>query len=214
MPSKRVRRIMRSAVGVAAGCVFALTVSQAWAGDDGEAPIWVGVENVFGPYLGFDKDKDPAIDYRDHGRLVLPPKIGLPEPAAAPGVGSADWPVDPDVQKVKKAKQEDKTSLKNQPGRYKAPLVTPGSVVTMRANAGEGDGEAPPCPKDAKLGTCQHTQDPSYGHPKPNFNPLTWVGLQKKDPVVLGPEPDRDWLTDPPKGMRAPVEGSGAKIDN
>jgi hypothetical protein len=38
--------------------------------------------------------------------------------------------------------------------------------------------------------------------------------LQKKDAIVLGPEPDRAELTDPPKGLRAPVEGPGAKIEN
>jgi hypothetical protein len=37
-----------------------------------------------------------------------------------------------------------------------------------------------------------------------NINPLNWVGMGKKTP--LGPEPDREWLTDPPQGFRAPVE--------
>ena len=37
-----------------------------------------------------------------------------------------------------------------------------------------------------------------------NLNPLNWVGMGKTAP--LGPEPDREWLTDPPKGFRAPVE--------
>ena len=31
---------------------------------------------------------------------------------------------------------------------------------------------------------------------------------------MLGPEPDRENLTDPPKGLRAPVEGPNTKIDN
>ena len=37
-----------------------------------------------------------------------------------------------------------------------------------------------------------------------NLNPLNWVGLGKSA-QPLGPEPDREWLTDPPKGFRAPV---------
>jgi len=39
------------------------------------------------------------------------------------------------------------------------------------------------------------------------INPLNWVGAGKS--VPLGPEPDREWLTDPPQGYRAPVEATG-----
>ena len=37
--------------------------------------------------------------------------------------------------------------------------------------------------------------------------------MQKKPATVLGPEPDRDWLTDPPKGYREPAEGAGVKVE-
>ena len=217
MPSRRFRRTLRRglAVGATAGLALGLAISSARAGDDGAAPIWVGIGNVFGPYLGFDKDKDPAIDYRDRGRLVLPPKVALPAPGATAGIGNVDWPVDPDLQKDKKAKQEQKTRDPAEHfSRYRQPIVTPGSQVTMSALAGQGVGDAPPCPKDAAPGSCSQSQTSKYGHPTMNFNPLTWVGLQKKDAIVLGPEPDRENLTDPPKGLRAPVEGAGAKIDN
>jgi hypothetical protein len=50
--------------------------------------------------------------------------------------------------------------------------------------------------------------------PTMNWNPLTWVGIQKKPVTVLGPEPERESLTDPPPGFRAPVEGAGVKIDS
>jgi len=215
MPSRRFRRILPGGltVGATASLVFALAISQARAGDDGQAPIWEGIGSVFGPYLGFDKDKDPTIDYRDRGRLVLPPKIALPPPSAAAGIGNVDWPVDPDVQSQKKAKQEPKGPNKEHLGRYMPPVVTPGSQVTMTANAGQGEAP-PPCPKDAAPGACSQSDQSKYGHPTFNFNPLTWVGIQKKDATVLGPEPDREDLTDPPKGLRAPVEGPGAKIDN
>ena len=218
MPSRRFRQILRGglAVGATAGLVFTLAISQARAGDDGQAPIWEGISSVFGPYLGFEKDKDPMIDYRDRGRLVLPPKIALPPPSAAAGIGNVDWPVDPDVQSQKKAKQEKEPKGPNKEhlGRYVPPLVTPGSQVTMTATAGQGEGAPPPCPKDAAPGACSKAEQSNYGHASLNWNPLTWVGLQKKDATVLGPEPDREDLTDPPKGLRAPVEGPGAKIDN
>ena len=40
-----------------------------------------------------------------------------------------------------------------------------------------------------------------------NLNPMSWVGMGKS--VPLGPEPDREWLTDPPKGYRAPIGATG-----
>jgi hypothetical protein len=214
MPSRRFRQNLRGGltVGATASLMFALAISQARAGDDGQAPIWQGISSVFGPYLGFEQDKDPMIDYRDRGRLVLPPKIALPPPSATAGIGNVDWPVDPDVQSQKKAKQETKTPNKEHFGRYVPPLVTPGSQVTM--TAGQGESAPPPCPKDAAPGACSQSKQSNYGHASLNLNPLTWVGLQKKDATVLGSEPDREELTDPPKGLRAPVEGPGAKIDN
>ena len=215
MPSRRFRPIVWSALAVGATMSLAsgLSISPARAGDDGAAPIWEGIGSVFGPFVGYSKD-EPAIDYRERGRLVLPPKIALPPPRAAAGPGNVDWPVDPDVQRQKKAKQEQKVPNKEHFGRYTPPLVTPGSQVTMTAKDAQGTEAPPPCPKDAAPGTCSQSQPSNYGHATLNFNPLTWVGLQKKDPIVLGPEPDRENLTDPPKGLRAPVEGPGAKIDN
>jgi hypothetical protein len=38
---------------------------------------------------------------------------------------------------------------------------------------------------------------------------LNWVGMGKSA-APLGPEPDREWLTDPPKGFRAPVAPGSA----
>jgi hypothetical protein len=214
MPSESSRQILRRglAVGVTAGLMLGMVVSQAHAGDDGQAPIWEGITSVFGPYLGYSKD-EPLIDYRDRGRLVLPPKIALQPPSPpAVGPGNVDWPVDPDVQREKKAKQDRKAPTKEHFGRNST-MIPPGAVVTvtMKANAGQGPADPPACPKDAAPGSCAKS---NYGHATPNFNPLTWVGLQKKDDVVLGPEPDRTDLTDPPKGLRAPVEGPGAKIEN
>jgi hypothetical protein len=45
-----------------------------------------------------------------------------------------------------------------------------------------------------------------------SLNPLNWVGMGKT--VPLGPEPDREWLTDPPKGFRAPVAPTQGSASN
>src|ERR1700722_4315390 len=143
MPSQRVRQTLRGclAVGATAGLALGLAISSARAGDDGAAPIWQGIGSGFGPYLAFDRDKDPDIDYRDRGRLVLPPKVALPAPGATAGTGNVDWPVDPDVQKEKKAKQEKKKNDEHF-NRYTT-LIPPGSQVTVTTSslAGQGAGD-------------------------------------------------------------------------
>ena len=197
-----------SALAAVAGVAMILASAPARAGDDGAAPIWMG----FGSVLGLVKsDNDVQIDYRERGKLVLPPKIALPQPGATAMQANPAWPVDPDVEKAKKEKAAAKEIKNERIGRLKPAIVKPGVpvVVTVSATAGQGPSLAPCANKDPKTGECPQKPGPAW-----NYNPLTWVGIQKKAPNVLGPEPDRDWLTDPPKGYRAPVEGVGAVADN
>ena len=186
---------------------------EARAGDDGEAPLWQGLTSV----VGIGKPDDPDIEYRERGKLVLPPKIELPPPGAT-GRTNAAWPTDQDVQRARKMK-----ALKDAPAPrllgkiYQDPIgldPTAKVSVTTSATAGAGPGGAA-CLKDGVAVACpnQGAKAEKSGPPI-EWNPLTWVGIQKKADIVLGPEPDRDYLTDPPPGLRAPVEGVGAKVLN
>lgn len=208
--------------GLRRGCAGALALSAAsalWLGcapasaaDDGAAPIWESVGSIFSFAWGGDKDKDQkVIDYRDRPRLVLPPKMELPPPAAPPAASATDWPRDPDVEALKKEQAErkklhpmvgDRSFLASKP-KY----VDPATLVTTNYTAGMGPGQ-----RRCAVGPGQSCDSPSL--PAINWNPLTWVGLQKKPATVLGPEPERSNLTDPPEGYRAPAEGVGAKVDN
>jgi hypothetical protein len=206
MSSMISQKIQRAGARLAlASLCSGLAVFPAHAGDDGAAPIWMGLGTVIGIVKG---ENDVSIDYRDRGRLVLPPKLVLPPPGATAVQANPAWPIDPDVQKEKKAKLEEKKPVAIHHGRYTTPLVPPTGVVTMSATAGEGAPPAPCANPDPKTGAC-----PQKPGAKWNYNPLTWIGLEKKPAVVLGPEPDREALTDPPKGYRAPVEGVGALAD-
>ena len=69
------------------------------------------------------------------------------------------------------------------------------AVVTVRADAGQGPATRP-CVTGSPSRDCQ----------SPGFGLFSSLGFGSKvDPASLGPEPDRDWLTDPPKGYRAPL---------
>jgi hypothetical protein len=172
--------------------------SPAWAGDDGQAPLWQGIGSIFGPVIGFGMggEKPPPIDYHEHGKIVVPPKIELPPPGAAASA-DPDWPVNQEVLKRKAQKEEGKKTIAGVGDarlRYTHPFPA-NTPVTVRAVDPEGN--------EVKCeGACGSTSSALS-----NLNPLNWVGMGKSA-EPLGPEPDREWLTDPPKGFRAPVEPS------
>ncbi len=172
---------------------FAMTLvgfcaTAALADDDGAAPLWVGIGSIFGWSTG---DKD-SIDYREHGKIVVPPKMELPPPEPRSAAASAEWPVNQEAQRKKAEKEAAKKTIAGVGDarlRYTHPF-DPNAVVTVRAS----DNQAPGA--NCASVACAPS---ALG----NLNPLNWVGMGKTTP--LGPEPDREWLTDPPKGFRAPV---------
>jgi len=194
----------------AAGALWLVGAAQpALAGDDGQAPIWTSLGSV----INFGDDKlEPDINYRDHARLVIPPKLDLPPPAASPSASATNWPRDPDVENFKKLKAKAQSNAREVPALVRdknlnREAVSSTAVVTTPYTAGMG-------PSQRKCmagpgGSCDSKPSPSI-----NWNPLTWVGIEKKPQTVLGPEPERESLTDPPTGYRAPAEGAGVKVDN
>ena len=198
MSSSSVRKVflpLAAVVGLSLG-----VAAPAAAGDDGQAPIWVGISGVLG--LTDTKEEMP-IEYRERSKLVLPPKIVLPPPAAHPVTNAAAWPIDPDVQRVIRKNAETKNMAANprRTVRQGNGLFPADAVVTVRADAGQGPATRP-CVTGSSSRDCQ---SPGFGL----FSALGFGG--KVDPASLGPEPDRDWLTDPPKGYRAPLAtGSSA----
>lgn len=209
MPTETLRKVGRGATAAAAACLVGLCLSPApaTAGDDGAAPIWDSLRSVFS--FGEDEEQ-PQIDYRDHARLVVPPKMELPPPAAAPAASATDWPRDPEVVAIKKRRAEEAAAphvpLRVRDKNLNITAVSSSDVVTTNYTAGLGPGQQKCAAGPGQ--SCDSSPSPSL-----NWNPLTWVGLQKKPVTVLGPEPARTSLTDPPPGFRAPAEGAGVKVD-
>jgi hypothetical protein len=172
------------------------------AGDDGAAPLWVGIGSVFGGFgLGWGKeDKDP-INYREHGKIVVPPKIDdLPPPGGAPSTDAGAWPINQETERKRLKKEATRKEIAGQGdarARYTHPF-DPNTPVTVKPTDQEMPGGG------CASGACQGSSSSLLS----TLNPLGWVGLGKSD-KPLGPEPDREWLTDPPKGYRAPVGAVG-----
>ena len=195
-------RKLAVALPVAMAC---LSGSAAMAGDDGAAPLWVGVGSIFSPLLGFGspKEEKEPIEYREHGKLVLPPNMELPPPGAAALEKTADWPKDQETERKRIAKEAAKKEIAGVGDarlRYTHPF--PNAPVTVRP-------EDQPDPSVCKGGKCEAASSSSSSF-LGVLNPLSWVGIAK-GPSALGPEPDREWLTDPPKGYRAPAGATATK---
>ena len=169
--------------------------TAARAGDDGAAPLWEGIGSIFGPLVGLGNKEPDPITYQEHGKLVVPKSLDLPQPGGAVVTNGGAWPLDQEVQRKKIAKEKEKGQIAGVGDarlRYTHPF--PNAPVTVNA-ADQPQGSA-----TEPAGGAKTESSTLLG----NLNPLGWVGLNK-GPTTLGPEPDRDWLTDPPKGYRAPV---------
>jgi hypothetical protein len=172
--------------------VAALGTTAARAGDDGAAPIWVGISSIF----GWGTERQDAIDYREHGKIVVPPNMDLPPPGAVAGAPAADWPVNQEVQHKKAEKEAAKkyiAGVGDARQRYTHPFE-PNTPVTVRAADDQSGGAG------CASGNCGSSGASTLG----NLNPLNWMGMGKNTPLSAE-EPEREWLTDPPKGFRSPA---------
>jgi hypothetical protein len=178
------------ALATVAACLGA---APARAGDDGAAPLWTGIGSIFGPLVGLGNEEKDPIDYREHGKIVVPKSLDLPQPGATAATVGGAWPVNQEVQRKALAKEQEKKKIAGVGDarlRYTHPF--PNAPVTV------GPSDQPGGSSDQTIG--EKAQSPSM---LSNLNPLGWVGMGKT--TSLGPEPDREWLTDPPKGYRAPA---------
>jgi len=201
------------APGLAAVCAFAIIVaasfaSPALAGDDGEAPIWKGLGDLVGlTGLVGTEEKEAPIQYQERGRLVLPPKIALPPPASPATDKTATWPLDPDVEKVRKAKAAARTILLSQSdiqSQRDGNRLSPEQLRADHSAPGKEAAADRRCASETNRRGCDWV---------PFRNVWESIGLAKSDEVVAGQEPDRDRLTDPPKGYRVPTNNTVATFD-
>jgi len=190
---------IRGTVIAMAAAVVCFGSGAARAGDDGAAPLWEGVYSIFSPLVGLGHEEKDPIDYYEHGKIVVPKSMDLPQPGEAAVTTGGAWPVNQEVQRKKVAKEEAKMQIAGVGDarlRYNKPF--PNAPVTVRASD-QPDGGAT---EQTTGGKAESTS--VLG----NLNPLGWVGIGKSTP--LGPEPDRKWLTDPPTGYRAPSAPTAA----
>ena len=171
--------------------VLALGGSPAKAMDDGDDTL----VHEFTSLLGIDSDKSPDIDYRDRAPLVLPPKgkTGLAKPKTANADPHPDWPNDPDVMKARKAAAEAKMPIINVFKPTHPELDDKEARLASRVPNSE--------PTTPQVKTCNQKMCP------PTPEEIAAVdkslsGLTQTASTAPGQEPERECLTEPPKGYR------------
>ena len=197
-----------SAVLIVLG-VASLAGSSAQAFDD-----QVG---TFGPIMSFigvggnDVEKGD-IDFRERAPLVIPKAGGLPAPRPGAAGRVANWPQDQDVvrrrEDAARARVPTQININANPALDKQEL--------MRGRSDDAPVAVQLC--DTYVNGTQDCAPTTMEKIKRVF---TGRGPDDKNVVVVGKEPDRAYLTEPPKGYRrvtqttrVSVEGGYERPDN
>ena len=187
-------------MSAAIGAMAALASVPAHAIEDNNSSVFDTLTSLIGLSSG---KAAPVIDYRERAPLVLPPKMELRQPLTEGSSRAANWPQDPDVLK----RQEEANSV----GRFN-PFVAdtmrgqlPKNELMSGRAASASTGRAPTqddgCREKTQEGWCLYMQPNALRAGNPN---------SKRDNIVVGEEPGRNYLTQPPTGYRRVTVQTGA----
>lgn len=208
----------RNAVFCAAALVsFGCSAGVARAADDGYQDVFSSVLTAVGVLRA---DQSPEIDYRERAPLVLPPKMELAKPVPAGAARTAAWPQDPDVIKRRKADAEARMPSANVLGnvnnRMSKEELMKGRVAGTE-NMPEIAARRDACGNNGNARNCLLVNPDELKAMNERYQAS---GNGEKDQLVAGQEPDRMYLTQPPKGylktsrtVKATAEAPVPKID-
>jgi hypothetical protein len=155
--------------------------------------------------LGIEDEK-PEIEYRERAPLVVPPKTELPAPRERASASNPNWPKDPDVEARKAADAARRAPRPETQGPKSDRL----SIEEMRAGRKAGAG----LPGEPSAGPSQSVYPSSPNNPGAQWiHPDELRAISNRAAAVTaaqasGVEPDRRFLTDPPRGYRKPAPGA------
>jgi hypothetical protein len=132
-------------------------------------------------------DEQDKIDYHERAPLVIPPKMELPAPVKPVAKSDPAWPVDQDIARKKK-KQEEARAVRNEDQFYMTPEERARSVKAAQPQAPANE-----CGDD-------------FGricNPQQFWDSLKTKKAEEAPLLQPGQEPDREYLTQPPKGYMA-----------
>lgn len=180
--------------------------APAFAYDDGYQNVFSSVLTAVGVLKA---EKSPEIEYRERPSLVLPPKMDLAKPAGT-AARPTSWPKDPDVIKARKANENARAPEQDVFAKTDDKSLSMDERMKGRAEAGE-DVRAP--------GMCGgfHRNDAacrvSPDVLRAQNEQYLAANPTAKNEVTAGVEPDRLYLTQPPKGYLKPTKTVKATVE-
>lgn len=190
------------------------TVVPALAFDDGYQNVFSSVLTAVGV---LSPEKSPEVEYRERPPLVLPPKMDLAKPAK-PVTRPASWPKDPDVMKARKANEAARAPEENRFANSYGGVLSRDDLMKGRGETTESVMEPGQCGGFGRSdATCRVSPDElrAEGEHYAAQNPTA------KNEVTAGVEPDRLYLTQPPKGylkatktVKATTEAPEVRVDD
>ena len=142
-----------------------------------------------------EKQTEAPIEYRERAPLVLPPKMDLPSPQASAGERNAAWPVDSDLIKRRKAQAEARKPQAVVP-KYDRELTKQELLAGRNDNYETGSATPPHVPPDNNYAPMRQIQQIDADNARKDAQAV----------ALAGEEPDRAYLTEPPKGYRKPTK--------
>ena len=172
--------------------------------------------------LGLTSTEAPDIEYRERAPLVIPPAMTMRAPQASIDERQAkNWPQDPDILD-RKRRAADRDAPVSIVGNTKVDTTTSrlGGVVRPDEQHAQGrmpGGEVPRAPGESNYWaggtTPANTRDSNNGYWIPPSELSKQGGPLEQKQVRLAPgvEPERRYLTEPPKGARLPSDKAAIK---
>lgn len=185
---------MRILLGAAWIVASGSVADRAFAADDGYQNVFSSVLTAVGVLT---PDEAPEIDYRERAPLVLPPKQTLVKPQQ-PGIArTAAWPSDPDVIRRKKAADDAKAPIESTFNHTNDHVMSKEEQLKYRASQAALENDAYGCSINHKS-TSHCRVDPDAA--KAEDQRYKAMNPGHSDDLTAGVEPEREYLTQPPKG--------------
>ena len=145
--------------------------------------------------LGKDNEEKPNIDFRERPKLVVPKGADLPPPQDTKQTRAANWPQDAEATRRRAAKAAER-----------APRSIDFHANEALRNAELQQGRTNAAPTSPELCETRYNGVPDCGALTPVEKLKRVFSLGSNDSAELvkpGAEPEREYLTEPPKGYRA-----------
>lgn len=155
--------------------------------------------------FGILSSDTPEIDYRERAPLVVPPREGLREPQPGIEQRAGNWPVDPDVERRKRAASNRLLPMPFQHGNERPELSAADLRAGRRANT------ATQAPARSAI------ENERYELLYQPMQQMTEADKRRADAaqdLTPGSEPPRRSLAEPPAGYRRATQIVKPKRDN